>query len=122
MAKTTAELLTRQKMRARRHHRVRRKVTGTPGRPRLTVFRSNKGVYAQVINDLEGATIVAASSRDIKDAGINKSQIAEKVGELLATRAKEKKIDKVIFDRGGYLYHGRVKALAEGARKGGIQF
>jgi large subunit ribosomal protein L18 len=122
MAKTTTELLARQKTRARRHRRVRRKVTGMPDRPRLTVFRSNKGIYAQVIDDLDGRTIVAASSLEIKETGIKKSQAAAKVGELLATRAKEKNIGKVVFDRGGYLYHGRVKALAEGARKGGIQF
>jgi len=122
MAKTTTELLNRQKTRARRHHRVRRNVVGMPDRPRLTVFRSNKGIYAQVINDLDGKTIVSASSQEIKESGINKSQAAEKVGELLAGRAKEKKIGQVVFDRGGYLYHGRVKALADGARKGGIKF
>ncbi|MHB1361571.1 MAG: 50S ribosomal protein L18 [Thermoleophilia bacterium] len=122
MAKTTTELLARQKVRARRHRRVRRKVMGMPDRPRLTVFRSNKGIYAQMIDDLGGTTIVSASSLDVKESGINKTQVAEKVGELLAARAKEKNIDKVVFDRGGYLYHGRVKALADGARKGGIKF
>ena len=122
MAKTTTELLSRQKVRARRHRRVRRKVMGMPDRPRLTVFRSNKGIYAQIIDDLESTTIVSASSLDVKESGINKSQVAEKVGELLASRAKEKNIEKVVFDRGGYLYHGRVKALADGTRKGGIQF
>ena len=122
MAKTTTELLARQKVRARRHRRVRRKVMGMPDRPRLTVFRSNKGIYAQMIDDLGGTTIVSASSLDVKESGINKTQVAEKVGELLAARAKEKNSDKVVFDRGGYLYHGRVKALADGTRKGGIQF
>ena len=122
MAKTTTELLSRQKVRVRRHRRVRRKVMGMPDRPRLTVFRSNKGIYAQIIDDLESTTIVSASSLDVKESGINKSQVAEKVGELLASRAKEKNIEKVVFDRGGYLYHGRVKALADGTRKGGIQF
>jgi len=122
MAKTTTQILDRQSMRARRHRRVRRKVTGMPDRPRLTVFRSNKGIYAQVIDDLEGKTIVSASSREIKESGINKTQQAGKVGELLAARAKESNIDKVVFDRGAYLYHGRVKALADGARKGGIEF
>ena len=121
MAKTTTELLSRQETRARRHRRVRRKVVGMPDRPRLTVFRSNTGIYAQVIDDLEGRTLVSASSLEIKESG-NKSDIAGKVGELLAAKAKEKNIDKVVFDRGGYLYHGRVKALADGARKGGIQF
>ncbi len=122
MAKTTEELLARQKTRARRHRRVRRKVMGMPDQPRLTVFRSNKGIYAQVIDDIDGKTIVSASSREVKDSGINKTQAAEKVGQLLAAKAKEKNIDKVVFDRGGYLYHGRVKALADGARKGGIKF
>ena len=122
MAKTTTELLSRHKTRARRHNRVRRDMNGTPERPRLAVFRSNKGIYAQVIDDMSGKTLVAASSQEVKDAGANKTQAAEKVGELLASRAREKNIDKIVFDRGAYLYHGRVKALAEGARKGGIQF
>ncbi len=122
MAKTTTQLLARHKTRARRHNRVRRKVTGMGDRPRLAVFRSNKGIYAQVIDDLGGKTLVSASSQEIKESGVNKTQAAAKVGELLATRAKEKNIDKVVFDRGAYLYHGRVKALADGARKGGIQF
>jgi len=93
-----------------------------PGCPRLSVFRSNRGIYAQVIDDLDGRTLVSASSLEIKESGINKIQVAAKVGELLAARAGEKSIDRVVFDRGGYLYHGRVKALADGARKGGIQF
>ncbi|MDO8736718.1 MAG: 50S ribosomal protein L18 [Thermoleophilia bacterium] len=122
MAKTTTELLARQKVRARRHRRVRLKVTGMPDRPRMTVFRSNKGIYAQVIDDLEGRTLVSASSAEVKESGLKKAQTAEKVGELLAAKAKEKNIDKVVFDRGSYLYHGRVKSLAEGARKGGIEF
>ena len=122
MAKTTTELLSRQKTRARRHLRVRRHMTGMPDRPRLSVFRSNKGIYAQVIDDLDGRTIAAASSLELKESGINKMQAAEKVGELLAARAKENNIGKVVFDRGIYLYHGRVKALADGARKGGIEF
>ncbi len=93
-----------------------------PGCPRLSVFRSNRGICAQVIDDLDGRTLVSASSLEIKESGINKIQVAAKVGELLAARAGEKSIDRVVFDRGGYLYHGRVKALADGARKGGIQF
>jgi len=93
-----------------------------PGCPRLSVFRSNRGIYAQVIDDLDGRTLVSASSLEIKESGINKIQVAAKVGELLAARAGEKSIDRVVFDRGGYLFHGRVKALADGARKGGIQF
>ncbi len=122
MAKTTRELIARQGMRQRRHYRVRRKVAGMPERPRLTVFRSNRGIYAQVINDLEGRTLASASSAELKDSKLSKREQAEKVGELLAGRAKEKNIERVVFDRGSYLYHGRVKALAEGARKGGIQF
>lgn len=122
MAKTTTEILARQQKRTRRHRRVRLRVMGMPDRPRMTVFRSNKGIYAQVIDDLEGKTLISASSVEIKESGLKKAQMAEKVGELLATKAKEKNIDKVVFDRGSYLYHGRVKSLAEGARKGGIQF
>jgi large subunit ribosomal protein L18 len=122
MAKTTEELIKRHKTRQRRRWRVRRRISGTPERPRLSVYRSNRGIYAQVINDIEGRTLVSASFLDIKEPGLSKSEAAEKVGELLAARAREKKIDKVVFDRGSYLYHGRVKALAEGVRKGGIQF
>jgi len=122
MAKTTEELIKRHKTRQRRRRRVRRRISGTPERPRLSVYRSNRGIYAQVINDIEGRTLVSASFLDIKEPGLSKSEAAEKVGELLAARAREKKIDKVVFDRGSYLYHGRVKALAEGVRKGGIQF
>jgi large subunit ribosomal protein L18 len=122
MAKTTNEIKSRHNTRQRRRRRTRRTLQGTTERPRLTVFRSNKGIYAQVINDLEGKTLVSASTIDIKDSGLKKGEAAGKVGELLASRAKEQKIAKVVFDRGSYLYHGRVKALAEGARKGGIQF
>jgi len=122
MGKTTTELIKRQAMRARRHKRVRRNVSGTTERPRLTVFRSNRGIYAQVIDDLEGRTLASASSLEVKESSLDKIQLAGKVGELLATRSKEKNIAKVVFDRGAYLYHGRVKALAEGVRKGGIDF
>lgn len=122
MAKTTSEIKKRQITRTRRSYRVRGKLEGTAARPRLTVFRSNRAIYAQVIDDLEGKTLAAASTLDIKDAGLKKGEAASKVGELLASRVKEKNIDAVVFDRGSYLYHGRVKALAEGVRKGGIQF
>lgn len=122
MAKTTTEILARQKKRQRRHRRVRLQVMGMPDRPRMTVFRSNTSIYAQIIDDLEGKTLISASSVEVKESGLKKAQMAEKVGELLAAKAKEKNIDKVVFDRGSYLYHGRVKSLAEGARKGGIQF
>ena len=122
MAKTTEQLNRRSRTRQRRSQRVRRQLKGTAARPRLTVSRSNRGIYAQVIDDLEGRTLVAASFKELKESGLNKSETAGKVGELLAAKAKEKNIDKIVFDRGSYLYHGRVKALADGVRKGGIEF
>lgn len=122
MAKTTEQILARQKKRARRQRRIRSRVRGTGEKPRLTVFRSNRGIYCQVIDDLDGKTLASASSLEIKEAGLKKSEVAEKVGEILAGKAKENNIAKVVFDRGSYLYHGRVKALAEGVRKGGIEF
>ena len=112
--------------RLRRHSRVREKVSGTTDRPRLCVFRSLNNIYAQVVDDSKGHTLVAASSLDaeIKDGSKekNKSGRAELVGTLLAKRAVEKGISQVAFDRGGFRYHGRVKALAEAARKGGLKF
>ena len=109
--------------RLKRHKRVRSKVFGTPERPRLNVFRSEKNIYAQVIDDVVGNTLVAASSLDkeIEGNGGNKTA-ARAVGKLVAERCKAKGIDKVVFDRGGYLYHGRVAELAEGAREGGLEF
>lgn len=109
--------------RLKRHKRVRAKVFGTPERPRLNVFRSEKNIYAQVIDDVAGNTLVAASTLDkeIEGNGGNKTA-ARAVGKLVAERCKAKGIDTVVFDRGGYLYHGRVKALAEGARKAGLEF
>ncbi|MFQ3574857.1 MAG: 50S ribosomal protein L18 [Cytophagales bacterium] len=101
--------------------RIRSRVFGTPERPRLSVFRSNEEIYAQVIDDLSGTTIVSASSLKLKVEG-DKSKIATEVGKTLAKVAKEKGVEKVVFDRNGYLYHGRVKALADGAREGGLQF
>ncbi|MDD5339001.1 MAG: 50S ribosomal protein L18 [Dehalococcoidales bacterium] len=111
--------------RIRRHHRVREKVSGTKEQPRLCVFRSTNHIYAQVVDDTEGRTLVAASTLDeevVKDSKKNKTSQAESVGTLLAKRATEKKISQVAFDRGGFKYHGRVKALAEAARKGGLKF
>jgi large subunit ribosomal protein L18 len=112
--------------RVRRHTRVREKVSGTDARPRLCVFRSLNHIYAQVIDDLQGQTLVAASTLDAdvkKDTKQkNKTVRAELVGTLLAKRATEKGISQVAFDRGGFRYHGRVKALAEAARKGGLKF
>ena len=109
--------------RLKRHKRVRSKVSGTPERPRLNVFRSEKNIYAQVIDDVAGNTLVAASSLDkeISGNGGNK-EAARAVGKLIAERAKAKGINAVVFDRGGYLYHGRVAELAEGAREGGLEF
>ena len=112
--------------RYRRHQRVRSKVSGTSSKPRLCVFRSVNHIYAQVIDDLQGHTLVSASTIDaeIRDntAGKSKTGEAELVGSLLAKRALDKGISQVAFDRGGYKYHGRVKALAEAARQGGLKF
>ena len=109
--------------RLRRHTRVRGKITGTVQRPRLNVYRSLNHIYAQIIDDVKGVTLVAASSveKDFGMAGGNK-EAAKKVGELIAKRAAEKGMTEVVFDRGGYDYHGRVKELAEGAREGGLKF
>ena len=109
--------------RIKRHKRVRSKISGTPEMPRLNVIRSEANIYAQVIDDVSGKTLVSASSldKDIQGYGGNIAAAAA-VGRLVAERAKAKGIETVVFDRGGYLYHGRVKALAEGAREGGLQF
>lgn len=109
--------------RLKRHTRVRGKVFGTPEMPRLNVFRSEKHIYAQVIDDTKGATLCSASSveKDFGGIGSNKDA-AKKVGMKVAERAKEKGIECVVFDRGGYIYHGRVAALADGAREGGLKF
>ena len=109
--------------RQKRHVRVRAKISGTPERPRLNVFRSNANIYAQIIDDVAGVTLVSASTLDkAVEAGESKSDAARNVGKLLAERAKDKGIETVVFDRGGYIYHGRVQALAEGAREGGLEF
>ena len=115
--------LTKPEARARRHRRVRGKVSGTAERPRLVVFRSNRGIEAQLVDDLEGRTLAAASWLNLKRSfkGTKTEQAAE-VGKALAQAAKKAGIETVVFDRGGYLYHGRVKALAEGAREGGLRF
>lgn len=114
--------LTIREARAKRKKRIRGHMSGTPERPRVSVFRSNKAIYAQIVDDAAAATLVAARSVEVEGAGLKKSDVAKKVGELLAQRAKDKGIERVVFDRSGYLYHGRVKALAEGARKGGLVF
>ena len=109
--------------RIKRHKRVRSKISGTRERPRLCVFRSAKHIYAQIIDDVNGKTLVSASTmeKSFTENGGNKDA-AKKVGVLVAERALEKKIDTVVFDRGGFVYHGRVQALAEGAREGGLKF
>jgi len=117
---------SREDMRKRRHERVRHGLAGTPERPRLNVYRSLAEIYAQVIDDAQGKTLVTASTIDAelrpKMAGLKKSQQASLVGQVIAERAKAKGILKVVFDRGGYRYHGRVRELAEAARKAGLDF
>jgi large subunit ribosomal protein L18 len=108
--------------RERRHRRVRGKISGTAERPRLSVARSNKRIYAQLIDDERGHTIAAAGSHEAALRRLSKGAAAGEVGKLLAERAKEAGVGRVVFDRGGYKYHGRVKALAEGAREGGLEF
>lgn len=102
--------------------RVRKKVKGTAERPRLNVYRSNKAIYCQIIDDTKGHTLVAASSLENADIKGTKMEIAKEIGKIIAEKTKAAGIENVVFDRGGYLYHGRVKALAEGAREGGLQF
>ena len=117
------KIKTQAHRRARRHLRVRKRVQGTAGRPRLVVFRSSKHIYAQVVDDERGVTLVGASDRTegIAIDGTGKTAKSFALGQLIAAKAKEKGIAKVVFDRGGYQYHGRVKAVAEGARKGGLE-
>ena len=110
---------TKKQSRQRIHLRVRRKVSGTGERPRLSVFRSNKSIYCQVIDDLTGRTVAAANSSDVTGTKVEQ---AMQVGRLIAERAQAAGISSVVFDRSGYLYHGRIKSLAEGAREGGLQF
>ncbi|MBQ2407834.1 MAG: 50S ribosomal protein L18 [Bacilli bacterium] len=116
--------VARNEMRKARHARIREKVTGTTNVPRLNVFRSNNNIFAQIIDDEKAVTLVSASSidKELKIENGGNIEAATKVGELIAKRAKKAKIEKVTFDRGGYLYHGRVKALAEAARANGLEF
>ena len=115
--------VNKKAMRLHRHVRVRGKISGTPERPRLNVFRSNANIYAQIIDDVNGVTLVAANTLEKEFEGATGNcEAAKKVGAALAERAKAKGIDKVVFDRGGYIYHGRVAALAEGAREAGLEF
>jgi len=122
--------IAKNEVRQRVHQRIRRKLNGTPDRPRLSVYRSLNHIYAQLIDDMGGQTVVSANSREGAgkvEAGAKKKTggnlaAAKSVGKLLAQRAKDKGLSKVVFDRGGYLYHGRVKALADAAREAGLQF
>ncbi len=116
--------INRNEVRKSRHTRVRNKIVGTTSIPRLNVFRSNSNIFAQIIDDEKGITLVNASSidKELKLENGGNVEAAVKVGELLAKRAKKEKIEKVVFDRGGYLYHGRVKALADAARENGLEF
>lgn len=111
-------------VRKKRHARVRSKLTGTESRPRLNVFRSNKHIYAQLIDDANGVTVASASTldKDVNVEGTKNTDAAKLVGELIAKRAVEKGYTEIVFDRGGYLYHGRIKALADAARENGLQF
>ncbi len=115
--------MTKNQKRKRIHMRIRKSIKGTAQRPRLNIFRSNRYIYAQLIDDLQGTTLAQANSHEtsIENSG-NKIDQSAATGKLLAERAKAAGIDKVLFDRGGYLYHGRVKALADGAREGGLVF
>ncbi len=114
-------VLTKRQARLRRHRRVRAKVAGTADRPRLVVSRSNRGIAAQLVDDQAGRTLAAASSKAAASSDSKKEQASE-VGKALAAAAKKAGIEACVFDRAGYLYHGRVQALAEGAREGGLQF
>jgi large subunit ribosomal protein L18 len=114
--------LTTREARQRRHRRVRGKVAGTAERPRLAVFRSNRGIFAQLVDDQSASTLASASWKELGDFSGSKIEQAHAVGKALAAAAKARGIESCVFDRAGYLYHGRVKALAEGAREGGLQF
>ena len=115
-------VLTKSQARLKRRRRVRAKVAGTAERPRISVFRSNRGIHAQLIDDLSGRTLAAVSWTEGDLRGLKPMEQAGKAGELLAERAKAAGVETVVFDRGGYRYHGRVKALADGAREGGLSF
>ncbi len=111
------------KARLIRHRRVRGKISGTAARPRLSVFRSAKHIYAQIIDDVNGVTLAAASSMDKEFEGLGSNkEAAKKVGEAVAKKALDKGVEEVVFDRSGYIYHGRIQALADGAREGGLKF
>jgi large subunit ribosomal protein L18 len=113
-------VLTKREARLRRHRRVRGKISGTADRPRLVVFRSNRGIFAQLVDDESGRTLAAASWATLSNGSGSKTEQAREVGKALAATAKKAGIERCVFDRGGYLFHGRVRALAEGAREGGL--
>ncbi|MEM6643647.1 MAG: 50S ribosomal protein L18 [Bacteroidota bacterium] len=113
--------ITKAARRKRLRLGIRRKISGTSERPRVSVFKSNKGIYAQLIDDVSGTTLASASTREIGKTNLN-VEIAKQVGQKLAENAKGAGINEVVFDRGGYPYHGRIKSLAEGAREGGLKF
>jgi large subunit ribosomal protein L18 len=115
-------ILTREARRLRRRRRVRAKVSGTPERPRISVFRSNRGISAQLIDDIAGRTVAAVNWTEPELRSLPSAQRARRAGELLAERARAAGVEGAVFDRGGYQYHGRVKALAEGARESGLAF
>lgn len=114
--------VNKEQRRLRIRRSIRTKISGTSARPRLSVFRSNKNIYAQLIDDLTGQTLVAISSAKVEVGATNKTQVSTEAGKELAKKALEKGITEVVFDRSGYLYHGRVKSLADGAREGGLKF
>ena len=115
-------VMTKREARVRRHRRVRAKIEGTAERPRLVVFRSNRGIFAQLVDDASGTTLASAGWTGLDARKGSKTEQASEVGKALAEAAEKAGIERCVFDRGGYLYHGRVKALAEGAREGGLQF
>jgi large subunit ribosomal protein L18 len=114
-------VLSKPQIRLKRRHRVRAKVTGTAERPRISVFRSNRGIHAQLVDDLSGRTLAAVSWTESDLRGLKPMEQAGKAGELLAQRAKSAGVESAVFDRGGYQYHGKVKAFADGVREGGLK-
>jgi large subunit ribosomal protein L18 len=108
--------------RIRRHNRIRAKVSGTNERPRLNIFKSNLNIYLQIINDETGKTLASAHTKELKNKKLNKTEAATEIGKLIADKAKKLDIKTVVFDKGGYKYHGRVKAVADAAREGGLEF
>ncbi|PLX27517.1 50S ribosomal protein L18 [Candidatus Parcubacteria bacterium] len=116
------KIIAKNRRKLRRKNRTRSQIFGTAKRPRLNVCRTNTSIYVQLINDEKGETLASVHSRDIKNKKANKTEIATEVGKEIAKKAQAKKVSEVIFDRGSYIYHGRVKAVAEGAREGGLKF